>query len=919
MTGNQGNENSYSQGSASTQEPESLADLLTLPPEQRQLLIWMIRQGSVSFAQLELQLGTSADETRGIIADLLQQGLITVVGSDLYRAYSPIRRQQQYADAVLQSLTTRKPLAVILNSSGRDVITPGSFFELGITVSNQGDQSAVVNVFLEDLPPAMRPWASSTQEYLALAPNQSGEVFFRFRIPVEAMPGLFSYLLVIDAPQHYPEFPPARYTQQLQVLPPVQDTVQASDPTFVLDPPTRSSRPALVQPGGILQVQVQVQNRSERVDRFRLACTDLPETWFRITYPKDLSGFGLILDADSLGLNPGDVGTILLAFQPPIDALAGNYVPTLRLYSENNPDLVLLDLIYLQVEPVYQLIPELRTIVSSIRQQAALFQVRLDNQGNTDRLLNLRVLSTDEPGLCEYKLETDTVAIAPKEVTYVNLQGRPQNWWKRPLFGPGRILSFRVQVEDSQQLPLNNGILQSYITWLARPWWQLLLVALTALGVIAALIWLIWWLFLRPPIIPSVGEFFAEDPRYAAANGDIARVGLQIENYQKVRSLRITGYSTEGEVISGPVIYDLSGKTLPAALAPFCTEDGILLSCRNVRTDARKPGTYVFELTVVPRRRRLKAEPIVAKTDPVAIDPIPLPAVAELAPSQTQYIEAGALPAGLKLPVPQLTNKGIQLNWVVSTPGQLQALLLVARNKDGTILGGRRYEFRNPETQELVIPKELEALCQLGNILVCREVATGIGAVGEFTFELTALPMGEIPEDLEPKVSDPVKVEALPAQIISFSINGQEIQQAKYLFPVDQNQPIPVLTIAWQVRGGSTTTVQLLPSPGSVGSQGSFPFPLSPEPGTVVLTLQASNGSGEPITRAVTIQTFDPTPSDPAKAAADAAAAAAAAAGQDAGDAGDAGSDGGGEPGLDNPAPVEPGRLSPSETPPKFD
>ena len=901
------------------QPPESVTELLELPEDQRQLMLWMMRQGTLPFADIQSHVGRSSENVRSLLANLIQQGLVNVVGDDAYRAYSPTRRQQPIAENLLQSLSPGNPIAVILSTSRRELITPGSRFDLGVTVSNRGPESAIINVMLDGLPPVLRQGCSRTLEYLALAPNQSGEVVFEFQIPADTIPGLLSFVLLVDAPQHYPESPPIRHEQVLQVLPPVQDTVQAADPTFTLEPISSSSQPLRLMPGSVLPMQVMIYNRSDRVDRFRLTCTDFPETWFTVTYPQDNEGFGLVVEADSLGLNPGDQGLIMLTLSPPAIALADIYVPTLRLYSENNPDLVLLDLVYIEVLPVYQLQADLKTLVNQVRRQPAWFQIELTNQGNTPRLIQMGVQNLDERGICEYTLGLEEVAIAPYDKAQIELKGQPKQRWKRPWFGVGRILNFRVDIADAANHPVPTTSFPGYITWMPRPWWQLLLALIALLGLIGALIWLIWWLFFKPPLKPEIIEFFPEESQYAAASQDVAEIGWQIENPDRIQTLKITGYDAEGKAISGPLTYDLSGKTLPAALAAACVEAQQVLTCRNVPTDARQPAEYTFELTVIPKGR-FRAQPQSKTSSPVVITPVPLPTVAELVPDQVIYSEAGTVPTPDN-PVPPVSNKGVTLSWIVDNPAKLQDLLLVVHKEDGSVLGGRRYLLRNPDDpSQLQLPEELAPYCQLQGALICQGVPTGIGEVGKFTFELTPQAIGNPEPAPEAKQTEIVEIQPRPVRIVSFQVNGQEAQP-KYLIPVDQGQPIPGFVLSWKIEGGSTAKAELLPSPGSVGPEGSIPFPLSPEPGETTITLQVSDGFHDPILRSVTVTTFDPTPTDPAQAAAEAAAAAAAASQQDGGGSGGGGGGGTGtsEPGLQMPSAAEPGQLSPSEVPPQFD
>ena len=222
MTGNQ----LSSQVGRQLRNSPSLGNLQRLTTEQQQLLAWMAEQeDGVSVAEIAAWSGRSDAEVRRLLADLSQQNLVLNIGANRYRAYTSPPEERAFSDQLLQTVSPGKPLAVILNSSGKDAVTPGSTFELGVTVTNRGAQSAVVHIIIDDLVPLLRQWCQSSQEYLALAPDQSGEVIFRFEIPIDILPGIFHYLLVVDAPQHYPEYPPARYSQELEVLPPSQDIV----------------------------------------------------------------------------------------------------------------------------------------------------------------------------------------------------------------------------------------------------------------------------------------------------------------------------------------------------------------------------------------------------------------------------------------------------------------------------------------------------------------------------------------------------------------------------------------------------------------------------------------------------------------------------------------------------------------------
>jgi len=413
------------------------------------------------------------------------------------------------------------------------------------------------------------------------------------------------------------------------------------------------------------------------------------------------------------------------------------------------------------------------------------------------------------------------------------------------------------------------NVLPGYVTWTTRPWWQLLLVVLAGLGTLAVLVWLIWWLFFRPPVSPKILDFYVEDSRYSADNGDIAQVGWQIQYPNRIASLKLVGKSPDGRLISGPLVFDFN-PSLPPALQPFCTSDRVLLTCKSVRTDARKPGEYVFELTLIPKRGRQQTIES-RQTNRVAIDPVPLPKVLEFKPTQAAYLEVAdqSVPANPspKAPAAAVNASDIRLNWAVTRPQDLTGLQLVGRTPDGAIA-------RPPQLFDFSqgIPKELQGFCAVGNVLVCRNVATGVRRAGDYIFELTPIGKNESAKPTEPTKSDRIQIVPRPAQILSFRVNNQEARP-KYLIPITPGKPPLVLVFSWEVEGGASTKVELLPSPGSVPLRGAMGLPITQQPETSTITLQVSNGVGQPVNRSVTIETFNPNPSDPAATAAAAAAA----------------------------------------------
>ncbi|MEB3230964.1 MAG: hypothetical protein VKJ64_08145, partial [Leptolyngbyaceae bacterium] len=695
------------------------------------------------------------------------------------------------------------PLAVILSSSTRNSVEPGTTFTIGVTVSNRSGQSVIAQVFLDKLPTQLRQWCSVSQEYLALAPGQSGEVIFPVRIPLEALPETYSYAVVVDAPDQ--DYPPRLYAQYLQILPSSQEVSSENDPTFVVQLPTTVAAPAAIQRGESLPIQVMVYNRSDRVDRFRLRCPDLPPTWFRIDYPRDDEGVGLVLVADSLRLNPKSQGQILLTFHPPFETKAGRFDPTIQLISENEPDLGLLDVIYLELLPVYTLQPVFQTIVGRVGSQAGIFEIWLDNGGNTDREIVVDANDSEEGDLCTCTLSANPVQVLPQMRRQVRLQVKPKKWWRRPWFGGAKVINLRVVLRDRHEYPLPNSVLQGVLMWSPRPWWQVWPLILLALGTAGLVLYALWWWLFKPPVLPSIAEFFAEDSQYAAADGDIVRVGWTIADPERIRNLRLVGRSPDGMVISGPLDYEFTENELPVGLQPFCLLDADQLQCRNVQTDARQPGTYTFELILTPDSRR-RVSPPSSTSDPVVIDPIPQPMVSQFGPVDLVYQET--LPSNPFVSessaegAPPATE--ITLQWMIEYPENLRALTLEGRTADGTSIGQVNYNFVSSSGASIEIPPALQPYCTFTAILECVGVPTGIQQAGDYTFDLTTTPIFAGTEPIAPVPTDVIKILPLPPAIARFQVNGENAQP-KYLIPVDQGQPAPVVELAWDVLGGSGT------------------------------------------------------------------------------------------------------------------
>jgi len=824
----------------------SMAEVLMLPPQQRKIVQWLIkRSDSATLAQVSIHLDLNQQATLALLDELVEEGFVQEVltsGEVKYRVNLAAKRGLQQQN-IQQTLAPGNPLAIICNPSGDYAVQAGASFEINVTVTNKGQESALIDIFIDELSPQLIQWCDAPKQRLALGPNSVGEVLFEFQVPVTAIPSTYNYSIVVDAPLHYPEDTPIRHSAKIQVLPAIETVVRVSDPTFTLLPLTSSRSPAKIPPGGILQVNVNVHNRSDRVDRFRLSCLDLPQDWVSIRYPEGLETAGLVIPNMGLNLNPGEQGEILLQFQPPLGANAGLYYPSLRLYSANNPDLMLLDVVYWEILPSYLLNAEMLIVVNRVRRKGGTFEVKLTNAGNTVREIACQAVPIDEDKVCTYTTSPGVLRVLPGEKASTQVTVTPVKWWYRPMFGAGRLLNFRVELVDQQQLPLPNPALPGNLIWEPRPWWQFLLVLLTAVGTVAAIAFLIWlWLF-RPPAVPKILQFLSSDATYQASNNDFVRLSWQIRHPKKLQTLSLTGLFADGTKAVQPIVYTFNG-TIPNELQPFC-QMGTVLTCSNVPTDARKPGDYIFQLQAFANHNPdLPADTI--KTNTIKIVPIPPPQLLEFSPAQSVYQE-------VKTSSTKISPDTIRLNWKINDLDRIRELRIIGRSPENLV---------NSPLQTYVITQgiadTLKAFCkQQDNQLNCRNVPANNRGAGDYIFELQLFSKTDTDKPSISQKTDLVKVQPLPSRILEFKIDGNN-PLPKYPILINPGKPNKILNLSWKVEGSNNIKVELLPAPGDIPRNGTIPYPVNQQPSSETITLQVTNAAGEKLTRSVTIETFLP-------------------------------------------------------------
>ncbi|ELS32857.1 MULTISPECIES: hypothetical protein [Pseudanabaena] len=657
----------------------SMVDILTLSPRQHHILHWIMRQQQVTLEAIAAYTEADLEDIRNDLEALVSQGFIEMRQNQGLIYYEIDFRNQQNTEAlgnIASASVAIRPLSIILNPSGVVSITTGESFELCITVTNQGDRSAVISVALDRDSSSIYAWCPYPSETLALSVGQSCEVVFQIQVPPTTTPDEYGYTLIIDAPQHYPEHTPIQYKGRVIVLPALQEVVRVNDPTFVTLPRTTSDNPHPMRSGEIWQLLIGVTNRSERVDRFRVTIPDLDPKWFSIYYPEGLALAGVVEAADGLPLNPDTQGQINLILKPPLDVWAGIYAPTIRVHSANNPDLSLLDIAYFEILPTYQLDIQLVTILTRVNNQPSVYEMRFKSKGNIARELTLRASSPEQEGLLIYNLEQEEIKISPFGTVKVNIAIETTKKCK-PKFWGDRYLSFIIELEDKQDALLPNDRYLGNVLVPARPWWQFVLLILGILGLIGTVIFLIWWFFFRPPDVPQVVEFTSESSTYKESENEAIRLRWRISYPELVREIRVEGLSPDEKILSQPVVYNFT-KGIPPELKDYCVIDRELL-CQNVPTDARKPSQYIFQMNLSSKNPKTAAIPLV-KTSKILVEPLPQSQIVEFTSTKPLYTESKpVLPVVVSKPVKTGDNPSPES---LSTSGSVSSNVADSRPSD---------------------------------------------------------------------------------------------------------------------------------------------------------------------------------------------------------------------------------------------
>ncbi|MBW4652211.1 MAG: hypothetical protein KME20_04035 [Kaiparowitsia implicata GSE-PSE-MK54-09C] len=802
-------------------------------------------------------------------------------------------------------------LSTKIESQAGGVNPGGASFEQVITLLNQS-KTETLHVTLRIIANDQRSepledWYQLSESMpLMLLPDQEKKVSLFLDVPAYFEAGLYSYDIELKSNQ--PGLDMLRQPQQLRVLPPVEQiTNYQNEPSFGLEPPTRSEQPYQLQPGTPFPVKIQIKNHSRKVDRFFLMCPELEKGWFTLKYPEtNLNEPGLLTRTDGLQLNPGDMGEILLLLHPPKTAPAGYYSSTLRLKSRNRNDLILINILYFQILVNESLEVALTPATRTIPSPQEKFQLSVVNGGNVVR--ELAIAAADPADLFTYAIAPDAVALLPGEIAEIAIVPSPKRSWRRSWRGTPQEVAFTVTLLDLQQeddwaepLPTTTGT----VLWQSRsPWLRWLLGLLVGLLMLAGALGLAYWLLkelvVKPGEEPRIQEFSSTQAAYPVADGNPIRLNWNIQNPEQADRVEITYFAETGDRL-----HSQSFAQGDLAQSETCTLSthrphamvrllrrlygreaeqnqliclGVLLR-PSAEAIALSPGHYQAQLDLFkagsanaegiapwPRPWGFKPEQSQPNQTNQAVESQRLDALQILPAAPPEIVSFAAQAQAYRWNPAGTTSNGqadpypappIRLNWSIQNPETVTTLEL---SYDQTAYSGQVVSNRLSYSLRDGQPQGLDEVCRLeGNQLTCNAVPVPTDAPGNITLTLTL-----ITTDAQRITQTLGAIEVRPPlpQILAFTVNQQDVQTVpQHFFELDPDQEPVTLSLAWAIDNPEWMQVELLPAPGQLpGDRTSLTHTLAPLAGVLSFTLQVTNALGEQVSRSVMIETTILTP-----------------------------------------------------------
>ena len=600
----------------------------------------------------------------------------------------------------MQNATNNPLLIQEKNESvGNIKILSGSTYKHYFFVFNLGNKRAEINVSIaatNKISQQLQEWCIVEPNFLDLDPGESKEITLIFEIPRDIKANSYEYEIFIEAPQQYPgKF--ARCGQKILVSRPIQEEKWGDVPQFTLNPPVSSERPYCLSIGQKALITIEVENRSQLVDSFELNCPDLDREWFTIRYPeRDFNLPGLIVETEGLKLNPGQIGQIYLLLHPPQFTLAGNYIRTIELTSQNRKDLALLDALYLKVLPddtFNKESIEIKPLKRTLPKEPGEFEIIITNQGNIQR--DFQISGKDKRNLFTYNFESELIELLPGQSEQINLAVKPR-WfwfWRRPLWGKGLETNLNIEFQNTQDIVLKNpqkhtalpqDIPEVIVIWSRRPLWVLILLIILAASSLLGGSFYLWWILFRLPPLPRIDTFQATTTTDAETEKESVILNLQILNPQQLERIKVV--RTDENNSKKYQIFNTSRQCnannleecISQELTSVCNIENKNLNCQQIPVNIKNPGNYTFELQLFPKEIRKPLN----KRDSRRVSDSKLANTISLAPRPIAQISTESSSLAAKSSYKKSESEYLEFKWDINNFSQLQRINIISQEND---------------------------------------------------------------------------------------------------------------------------------------------------------------------------------------------------------------------------------------------
>ena len=167
-------------------------------------------------------------------------------------------------------------------------IEPTKTNKTRVNITNKTHEGGIRLEVSLDLPIELKTWCKSSSRNISIGYQQSQEIEFLWSIPPQALPGTYNYNLRIRflrSTSFYAFHPKLRQLTILRTK--IKPQISNIEPSFVITPASSSTKPITLSSREILNLEIDVHNRSKNVDNYRIS-TDLENSWYTIHYPEAL-------------------------------------------------------------------------------------------------------------------------------------------------------------------------------------------------------------------------------------------------------------------------------------------------------------------------------------------------------------------------------------------------------------------------------------------------------------------------------------------------------------------------------------------------------------------------------------------------------------------------------------------------------